>query len=382
MAATSYRRAAMSYDIETIMVGAGVVGLAAARRLAQCGHQVLVLERNPAPGMEISSRNSEVIHAGLYYAPGSWRARLCVAGRIALYEYCAARDIAARAVGKLVVATDSAEAATLAAIAARARENGVAPLQWLDGRQAAALEPALTCTAALLSPETGIVDSHAFMRSLQADGEAAGVLFAFRTPVTRVTCESGGFLVSAEDGTKVRSLHLVNAAGLGAIPLARCIDGLAPAHVPPAYFAKGSYFGLAGSSPFRRLIYPVPIPGGAGIHLTLDLGGGARFGPDVQAVETIDYTMDPARAAAFYPAIRRYWPALPDGALYPAYAGIRPKVVPAAQSQDFIIQGAAVHGVPGLVNLFGIESPGLTGALALAGEVSTLLGEDGPGSLP
>jgi len=370
------------HDIETIIVGAGAVGLAAARHLAQRGHQVLVLERNPAPGMEISSRNSEVIHAGLYYPPGSLRARLCVAGRIALYEYCAARDIAARAVGKLVVAADADEGATLVAIETRARQNGVASLRWLDGGQAVALEPALTCTAALLSPETGIVDSQAFMRSLQAEAEEAGALFAFRTPVARVACESAHFLVTAEDGTRVRSRHLVNAAGLGAIPLARRTNGLSAAHVPPAYFAKGSYFALAGASPFRRLIYPVPIPGGAGIHLTLDLGGGARFGPDVQAVETPDYTVDPGRAAAFYPAIRRYWPGLPDGALYPAYAGIRPKVVPAEQSQDFIIQGEAVHGVPGLVNLFGIESPGLTAALALAGEVAALLAAVGPSNLP
>jgi L-2-hydroxyglutarate oxidase LhgO len=370
----------MSHDIETIIVGAGVVGLAAARRLAQGGHQVLVLDRNPALGMEISSRNSEVIHAGLYYPPGSWRARLCVAGRIALYEYCAARGIAARAVGKLVVATDAAEEAALAAIATRARQNGVTSLQWLGAGQAAVLEPALTCIAALLSPDTGIVDSHAFMRSLQADAEAAGALFAFRTPVARIACENGGFLLTAEDGTKVRSRHLVNAAGLGAIPLARRTDGLAAAYVPPAFFAKGSYFALGGGSPFRRLIYPVPIPGGAGIHLTLDLGGGARFGPDVQAVDTPDYTVDPGRAAAFYPAIRRYWPGLPDGALHPAYAGIRPKVVPAEQSQDFIIQGAAVHGVTGLVNLFGIESPGLTAALALADEAASLLGAPRPGA--
>jgi L-2-hydroxyglutarate oxidase LhgO len=370
------------HDIETIIVGAGVVGLATARHLALCGHQVLALERNPALGMEISARNSEVIHAGLYYPPGSLRARLCVAGRVALYEYCAARDIAARAVGKLVVAADADEAATLAALEARGRQNGVTSLQWLDGGQAAALESALTCKAALLSPETGILDSHAFMRSLQADAESAGALFAFRTKVARVACESGHVLVTAEDGTRVKGRHLVNAAGLGAIPLARRTEGLAAAHVPPAYFAKGSYFALAGASPFRRLIYPVPIPGGAGIHLTLDLGGGARFGPDVEAVETLDYTVDPGRAASFYPAIRRYWPGLPDGALYPAYAGIRPKVVPAAQSQDFILQGEATHGVPGLVNLFGIESPGLTAALALAGEVGTLLGTDGPSNLP
>jgi L-2-hydroxyglutarate oxidase LhgO len=368
----------MTYDLQTIVVGAGVIGLAIARRLSGAGHEVLVLDRNPGPGMEISSRNSEVIHAGLYYPPGSARARLCVAGRAALYEYCARRDIAARAVGKLVVATDAAEEKILAGIAERAQRNGVASLTWLDGAQAAALEPALACTAALLSPETGILDSHAFMRSLHADAEANGALFAFRTEVASIACESNGFRLTAADGTTVRSQNLVNAAGLGAIPLARNTQGLDPAHIPPAYFSKGSYFALAGASPFRRLIYPVPIPGGAGIHLTLDLGGGARFGPDVQPVESLDYAVDPARAASFYPAIRRYWPGLPDGALQPAYAGIRPKIVPAEQAQDFVIQGPGTHAIPGLVNLFGIESPGLTASLAVADAVALLLqGETG-----
>jgi L-2-hydroxyglutarate oxidase LhgO len=359
----------MSHDMQTVIVGAGVIGLAVARRLAASGHAVLVLERNPAPGMEISSRNSEVIHAGLYYPPGSARARLCVAGRAALYAYCAGRNIAARAVGKLVVATDAAEEKILTGIAERARANGVTSLAWLDAAQAARLEPELACTAALLSPETGILDSHAFMRSLHADAEADGALFAFRTEVASVVCETGGFRITAADGTTVRSQNLVNAAGLGAIALAHGMRGLDAAQIPPAYFSKGSYFALAGASPFRRLVYPVPIPGGAGIHLTLDLAGGARFGPDVEPVQTLDYAIDPARGASFYPAIRRYWPGLPDGALHPAYAGIRPKIVPADQSQDFLIQRA----MPGLVNLFGIESPGLTASLAVADEVASLL---------
>jgi len=363
----------MNHDLQTIVVGAGVIGLAIARRLADAGHEVLVLERNPAPGMETSSRNSEVIHAGLYYPPGSARARLCVAGRNALYKYCAERDVAARPVGKLIVATDAAEEKILAGIADRARANGVRSLTWLDAAQATALEPALACTAALLSPETGILDSHAFMRSLRADAEANGVLFALRTEVVCIACETGGFTLTAADGTTVRSQNLVNAAGLGAIPLARRTQGLDAAHIPPAYFSKGSYFALAGASPFRRLIYPVPIPGGAGIHLTLDLGGGARFGPDVEPVQALDYAVDPARAAGFYPAIRRYWPGLPDGTLHPAYAGIRPKIVPANQAQDFVIQGADTHSIPGLVNLFGIESPGLTASLGVADEVASLL---------
>jgi L-2-hydroxyglutarate oxidase LhgO len=360
--------------VQTVVVGCGVIGLAVARTLAQAGHTVLALERRPSPGMEISARNSEVIHAGLYYAPGSARARLCVAGRMALYDYCAARGIAARQLGKLVVATAPDEEPALHKIEAQARANGVTSLRWLSGAEAVALEPALHCTAALLSPETGILDSQAFMRSLQADAEAAGALFAFRTHVTGLALESGGFWVTAEDGTRLRCKHLVNAAGLGAIGLARAMEGFPPDQVPPAYLSKGTYFALAGTSPFRRLIYPVPIPGGAGIHLTLDLAGGARFGPDVEAVETIDYLVNPFRATRFYAAIRRYWPALPDRALQPGYAGIRPKIVPADKTQDFLIQGEATHGVPGLVNLFGIESPGLTASLALANEVARGLG--------
>jgi len=363
----------MSYYIETVIVGAGVIGLAIARTLAQAGRQVLIVERNVAPGMETSSRNSEVIHAGLYYAPGSHRARLCVAGRKALYEYCAARQIAAVPVGKLVVANGAAEEATLDEIAGRAARNGVSALRRLDAAEARALEPALACTGALLSPDTGILDSHAFMRALHAEAEEAGALLACRTEITRVACESAGFTVLAADGTRVRCGAVINAAGLGAIPLAHRTEGLEAGHVPPAYFAKGSYFALPGASPFRRLIYPVPIPGGAGIHLTLDLAGGARFGPDVEAVDVPDYLVDPARAEAFYGAIRRYWPALPDGALEPAYAGVRPKIVPAAQTQDFVIQGPAAHGVAGLFNLFGIESPGLTASLAIAAEIGALM---------
>ena len=366
----------MPDHIETTVIGAGVIGLAVARHLAMQGRQVLVLEAETAAGTVTSSRNSGVIHAGLYYPPGSLRAVLCVAGRRALYDYCALRGVAAPACGKLVVATAPEEEAALAGIAARAKENGVEDARLISGRQARDMEPALRCTAALWSPCTGILDSHAFMLALRGDAESAGAVFAFRTKVEGIVCESDGFTVrtGGDAPATLRCSLLVNAAGLGAVALARRTRGLAPANVPPAFLSKGSYFSLAGKAPFRRLVYPVPIPGGAGVHITLDLGGQARFGPDVEAVDCIDYSVDPRRAEAFYAAIRRYWPDLPDGALQPAYAGIRPKIVPADQAQDFVIQGAAVHGVRGLVNLFGFESPGLTSSLAVAAAVGAALG--------
>jgi L-2-hydroxyglutarate oxidase LhgO len=365
----------MTDHVGCVVVGAGVVGLAIARALARAGHDVVVLEAEGAIGTGTSSRNSEVIHAGLYDTPGSLRARLCVEGRRALYAYCGDHGVAARACGKLVVATESAEEPVLEGIAARAAANGVEDLRLLGGAEARGQEPALRCTGALLSPVTGIVDSHALMLSLRGEAQDHGAAFAFHAPVQRVDVQPGGFAVHVGGAEPMRLAcgNLINAAGLGACALARTIAGLDPAHVPPAYLAKGSYFSLAGPSPFQRLIYPVPIPGGAGIHLTLDLAGQARFGPDVEAVEAIDYAVDPTRAPAFAAAIRRYWPGLPEDALRPAYAGIRPKIVPPAQTQDFVIQGADVHGVAGLVNVFGIESPGLTSCLAIAGEVMRLL---------
>jgi L-2-hydroxyglutarate oxidase LhgO len=354
-----------------VVVGAGVVGLAVARALALAGEEVLVLEAAGAIGTATSSRNSEVIHAGLYYAPGSLRAVLCVAGRRLLYEYCRMHGVPARACGKLIVATGDDELAELDTIMARGTANGVEGLRRLTGAEALALEPELRCVGALLSAETGILDSHGFMLALRGEAEDHGAMFAFHAPLDRAEAEPGGFRlwVGGASPTRLQCRILVNAAGLGACALARRIDGLAPHHVPPAFLAKGSYFYLAGRSPFRRLIYPVPIPGGAGIHLTLDMAGAARFGPDVEPVEQIDYQVDPRGAARFAAAVRRYWPGLPDGALYPAYAGIRPKIVPPTQTQDFVIQGRAVHGVAGLVNLFGIESPGLTASLAIADAV-------------
>jgi L-2-hydroxyglutarate oxidase LhgO len=365
----------MPDHFQTIVAGAGVIGQAIARHLAMAGRQVLVLEAEPSAGMGTSSRNSGVIHAGLYYPPGSLRAKLCVAGRHALYDFCRSRGVAATACGKLVVATAPEEEATLAAIAARAAENGVEDARLISAREAQALEPALKCNAALLSPSTGILDAHAYMLALRADAESAGAIFAFRAPVDRVTCETAGFTVRTGGATPatLRCSEFVNAAGLGAVALARRIEGLAPEHIPPSYLSKGSYFTLSGKAPFSRLVYPVPIPGGAGVHITLDLGGQARFGPDVEPVDRIDYTVNPRRADAFYAAIRRYWPGLRDDALLPGYAGIRPKIVPPDQAQDFVIQGEATHGVRGLVNLFGIESPGLTASLAMAEAAAALL---------
>jgi L-2-hydroxyglutarate oxidase LhgO len=360
---------------QTVISGAGAVGLAAARHLARTGRQILVLEAEPAAGLGTSSRNSGVIHAGLYYPPGSQRAKLCVVGRRMLYEFCKSRGVAAPACGKLVVATAPEEEAALAEIAARAAENGVADARLISAAAARDMEPALRCSAALWSPSTGILDSHAYMLALQAEAEEAGAIFAFRAKVERVTCESQGFTVHCGGAAQatLRCTEFINAAGLGAVSLAHRISGLAREHIPPSYLSKGSYFSLAGRAPFKRLVYPVPIPGGAGVHLTLDLAGQARFGPDVEAVDRIDYTVDPRRAAGFYAAIRRYWPGLPDSSLQPGYAGIRPKIVPADQAQDFVIQGQGRHGVPGLVNLFGIESPGLTASLALAEAVAQAL---------
>lgn len=358
----------MTERVDCVVVGAGVVGLAVARALALQGREVLVLEAAEAIGTGASSRNSEVIHAGLYYPAGSLKARLCVQGRDLLYAYCAERAVAHQRCGKLLVATAQAQHGALRGIAAQARANGVHDLQWLDAAAAQALEPALACTAALLSPSTGIVDSHALMLALQGDLEHAGGLVALRTPLVHAHCAPGAMDLRVADGTQLRARTLVNAAGLQAPALARCFDGIDARHLPTAYYAKGNYFALSGKAPFSRLVYPVPEAAGLGVHLTLDLGGQAKFGPDVQWVENpCDLQVDAARAPAFAAAVRRYWPGLPEGALQPGYAGMRAKISgPGALAADFVIQDAATHGVPGLVQLFGIESPGLTSALAIA----------------
>jgi L-2-hydroxyglutarate oxidase LhgO len=363
------RKGSCVEEVDCVVVGAGVVGLAVARALALAGREVIILDAAEGIGTETSSRNSEVIHAGIYYPAGSFMARFCVAGRKALYEYCAERGVPHINCGKLIVATNAEEDAMLGGIKRRAEVNGVEGMCVLTAAEAVALEPNLRCTSALLSPVTGIIDSHAFMLALQGDAENAGVVPVFFSPVTGGRAVRGGVEidVGGSEPMSLRCRLLVNSTGLHAPGLAARFVGMPRDRVPDAYFAKGNYFTLSGRSPFSRLIYPVPVPGGLGVHLTIDLGGQARFGPDVQWIDTIDYTVDPARADSFYAAVRKYWPDLKDDALQPGYSGIRPKIVPrGAPAQDFVVQGPQTHGVPGLVNLFGIESPGLTASLALA----------------
>ncbi|MDP6344537.1 MAG: NAD(P)/FAD-dependent oxidoreductase [Alphaproteobacteria bacterium] len=368
----------MSERIDSIVVGAGVVGLACARALAMAGDEVIVLEAAEAIGTETSSRNSEVIHAGIYYAKDSLKARLCVAGKWQLYDYCASHGVPHRDCGKFIVATNAEELSVLDGIRAKARDNGVDDLYEIDAAEAKRREPALACAGALVSPSTGIVDSHALMLAYQGEAEDHGATIAFRSRALRGEVRPNGFaLTVADDGggeTTVGCRRLVNAAGLHAQPLARAIVGLPAAAVPPLYFCKGNYFSLSGRQPFSHLIYPVPASASLGVHLTIDLAGQARFGPDQEWIEGIDYEVDPRRADDFYAAVRRYYPALPDGALQPAYAGIRPKIqAPDGAVEDFKIQGPAAHGIAGLVNLYGIESPGLTASLAIAGQVAELL---------
>ncbi|MCQ2028095.1 NAD(P)/FAD-dependent oxidoreductase [Stutzerimonas zhaodongensis] len=359
-------------QVDCVVIGAGVVGLAVARALALAGREVLILEADAAIGTGTSSRNSEVIHAGIYYPQGSLKARLCVAGRDALYAFCDSHGVAYRRCGKLIVATDESQLAGLDALQAHARANGVDDLQRLAGDEVKKLEPQLNAVAGLLSPSTGIVDSHGLMLALQGDAEAAGALLALHAPVASIAVTHAGLRVEVAGQTPMTLLasSVINCAGHVAPELAARTAGLPVGTVPPRFFAKGSYFSLATATPFRHLVYPLPEPGGLGVHLTLDLGGQARFGPDVEWVDKLDYTMDESRADRFYAAIRRYWPALPDDGLRPAYTGIRPKISgPGEPAADFRIDGPAEHGIAGLVNLFGIESPGLTAALALADEV-------------
>ena len=362
----------MSEMIECVVVGAGVVGLAVARALARAGHEVMVLEREYGIGFETSSRNSEVIHAGIYYPQGSLKARSCVAGREMLYAYCAEHGVPHKRLGKLIVAVEESELALLDGIRARALANGVEDLEFIGGNELRRMEPALAAIGGLVSPSTGIIDSHALMLAYQGDAEADGAMVVFRAPVEggRVTADGFELSVGGAEPMQLACRYLVNSAGLYAPALARRIAGIPASSIPRDYLCRGVYFTLTGRAPFSHLIYPVPEKAGLGVHLTLDLAFQARFGPDVEWIDTVDYTVDPRRGDSFYAAIRRYWPDLPDGALQPGYAGIRPKIVgPGEAAGDFVIQGAAEHGIPGLVNLYGIESPGLTASLALAEHV-------------
>ena len=364
--------------VDCVVVGAGVIGLAVARRLALAGREVLILEKAEAIGTETSSRNSEVIHAGIYYPTGSLKARLCVEGKQFLYAYAAAHGVPFRNCGKLIVATNAAEDEKLLQIQAQAARNGV-ELERLSAAEARAREPELFCTSALWSPSTGIIDSHALMLAFQAEAEAHGALLACHTPVERLIARDDGIEVVAGGSapTRLHARAVVNAAGLHAPALAAVIEGLGAAHRPRGHLCKGNYYTLSGRPPFSTLIYPVPEQAGLGIHVTLDLAGRVRFGPDTEWVEAIDYDVDPTRAEGFYAAIRRYWPGLPDGSIEAGYAGIRPKLVPAgAPAADFVVQGPADHGIAGLVQLFGIESPGLTACVPLADEVARALGQN------
>lgn len=362
--------------VETIVIGAGVVGLAIARQLAAAGQEVLILEAMGAIGSVTTARNSGVIHAGIYYPPQSRKAFHCVRGRRMLMDYLQERQLPHALCGKLIVATEQAQTAKLDEIVARALASGVTELVRLDAAGVPAREPAVTGVAGLFSPVTGIVDVHELIHSYLGDAERDGAMLALHSPVRQVRPEEERFIVTVGGNapTTLACRHLVNAAGLGAPGLTRHIDSYPHDKAPPLYLARGNYFALQGAQPFKHLVYPVPEPGGLGVHATLDMAGKVRFGPDVEWIETEDYAVNPARGAHFYAAIRRYWPGLPDGALQPDYAGIRPKTAPKGGADtDFIVQGVETHGVPRLVNLFGIESPGLTAALSLATEAAERL---------
>jgi L-2-hydroxyglutarate oxidase LhgO len=362
--------------MDVLVIGAGVVGLAIARAMALRGHGVIVAEATAGIGNGVSSRNSEVIHGGMYYPSGSLRARHCIAGRRMLYAFCASHGVPHARCGKLIVATNALEQSKIEGIYEQGIANGVEGLSFLTAEEATALEPNLSCTGALLSAETGIIDSHALMLALQGDLEAAGGMIAFRAPVERIARVEAGWNVHVGglDPTDLTVDAVVNAAGLGAQEIARATELYPKERVPPLVLAKGNYFGCLGRPAFSRLIYPAPVDGGLGTHVTLDLAGRMRFGPDVEWIDREAYEVDPHRAESFYASIRRYWPGLPDGALVPDYAGIRPKLTgPGEKAADFMIDGPAEHGLAGLVHLFGIESPGLTSSLSIAEDVAERL---------
>jgi L-2-hydroxyglutarate oxidase LhgO len=366
----------VSEKIDCAVIGAGVIGLAVARELALAGREVIILEAEDAIGTHTSSRNSEVIHAGIYYPKDSLKARFCVEGKQLLYAYCRERDIGHRQIGKVIVAADDSERAAVASYIDKAAANGVDDLRLLSAQELSELEPALRGVAGVFSPSTGIIDSHALMLSLQGDAENAGAMAVFKSPIEsgRVTGEGIEIEVGGAEPMSIICNAVINSAGLCAPDVARLIKGLPEDSIPQAYFAKAHYYTLSGKSPFNHLVYPVAHTAFLGVHVTLDLGGQVRFGPDLNWVDGIDYSFDSSREPMFYDAIHRYWPDLQNGQLQPGYTGIRPKISgPNEPAADFRIDGPADHGVPGLVNLFGIESPGLTSCLAIARHVTNKL---------
>ncbi len=372
-------------QVDCVVIGAGVVGLAVAREMALQGRETILLEREAAFGTISSARNSEVIHAGIYYPKDSLKAKLCVQGNHLLYEYCRSHQVASQPYGKLIVAVDDTQIDDLQAILYKAQNNGVPEIKMISGDKAKALEPNLQCSAAILSATTGIVDSHGYMLSLLGGFEDAGGMVAYQSPLISAkpvgNNAEGGFEleVGGADGMKIQTKLLINCAGMSAPALAQKIEGLAKVQIPKAYFAKGNYFSLSGKSPFSHLIYPIPEPGGLGVHLTLDMAGQAKFGPDVEWLDIdqedqIDYTVDPKRGEGFYAAVRRYWPGLKDGTLQPDYSGVRAKIVPSnAPAGDFYFDGPKQHSLHGLFNLYGFESPGLTSSLAIARHLEGLI---------
>ncbi len=364
--------------VDCVVVGAGVIGLAIAREMALQGRETILLERENAFGTVSSARNSEVIHAGIYYPKDSLKAKLCVEGNRLLYEYCRDHQVATARYGKLIVASDESQLDDLSAILYKAQNNGVPEIKWISGEEAKLLEPNLRCSAAILSATTGIVDSHSYMLSLLGGFEDAGGMVAYQSPLISATPlgdqarDGYELLIGGADGMQIQTKLLINCAGMSAPAVAQTISGLAKEQIPKAYFAKGNYFSLSGKSPFKHLIYPIPEPGGLGVHLTLDMGGQAKFGPDVEwldidAEEQIDYTVNPKRGDDFYGAVRRYWPGLKNGSLQPDYSGVRAKIVPpSAAAGDFCFNSPQDHGLQGLYNLYGFESPGLTSSLAIA----------------
>ena len=371
-------------SVEAVVIGAGVVGLAVARRLAMTGLEVIVLEAAEAIGTETSSRNSEVIHAGIYYPKDSWKAQFCVAGKKALYRYCETHGVEHRNCGKFIVATNKEQISELERLKRAATENGVPDLEWRTPTEVSVEEPAVFCVKALWSPSTGIIDSHGRMLSYQGDAEAAGAMIAFHAPVEGGIIEGDGVNLSIGGATPttLKAKFVINSAGLHAQRMASNIVGVPKETIPPCYYAKGNYYSLLGKAPFKRPIYPVPEKAGLGVHVTVDLGGQIRFGPDVEWIDGLNYDVDPARADAFYSAVRAYYPDLPDGAIQPGYSGIRPKLqAPGEAARDFMVQGPNEHGVAGLVNLYGIESPGLTASLAIADRVALLLGINSPAEI-